>query len=59
MERLVHSEAIARAHAINGNKEEYAKNYMLAKAAGEKLEKEEDKKVFMSDLKSEPWNGMK
>ena len=45
-------EALARAHAIAGNKEEY-KNYLeLAKKAGEKIIKKEDKEYFFSELKN-------
>lgn len=52
-------EALARAYAISGNKEEFKKNFDLANEAGEKIQGKEDKEIFMGDLKSGTWNGMK
>ncbi len=52
-------EAMARANAASGNKIETEKYYNLATEAGNKIEKEEDRKLFFDDLKSEPWYGMK
>lgn len=48
-------EAMARAYAIAGDKETESKKYItLAKEAGEKIKKEEDKKYFFSELESIP-----
>ncbi|NHJ05023.1 MAG: hypothetical protein EAX90_09380 [Candidatus Heimdallarchaeota archaeon] len=43
-------EALARAYAIAGNKEEYLKNLTLAKIAGEKIAKKDDKDYFLTEL---------
>lgn len=45
-------EAVARAHAIAGNKKECQKNIQLAKEAGEQIAKKEDKDYFFSELKT-------
>ena len=45
-------EAVARAHAIAGNKKECQKNTQLAKQAGEQIAKKEDKDYFFSELKT-------
>lgn len=52
-------EALARANAISGNKEEFKKNHDLALKAAEEISDMEDRNVFLSDLDSGPWNGMK
>lgn len=45
-------EAMARAHSVVGNKDKVTKYLELAKEAGVKIEKEDDKKYFMSELES-------
>lgn len=52
-------EAMARANAALGKKSEYEKYFQLAKEAGEKIKGKEDKDVFIGDLESGPWYGMK
>jgi len=51
-------EALARANACNNNGENCKKHYAIAKELGEKIADNEDKKIFMSDLTSDPWFGM-
>jgi hypothetical protein len=51
-------EALARSRALTGNQPEYEKYHQLAAEAGENIENEEDKKLFLSDLAAEPWFGM-
>jgi len=51
-------EAVARAYALKGDKTETEKYIKLAKETGEKIEGEEDRKIFLDDLNAEPWNGM-
>ena len=45
-------EAMARAHAIAGNKTRCEKYLRLAEEAGEHIEKKEDKTYFISELKT-------
>lgn len=45
-------EAMARAHAIAKNSNEASKYFTLAEKASEKIAKDEDKKYFLSELKS-------
>ena len=45
-------EAMARAHAIAGNKTNCEKNLRLAEAAGEQIKKKEDKDYFLDELKT-------
>ncbi|MBC8214121.1 MAG: hypothetical protein ISR90_00195 [Candidatus Marinimicrobia bacterium] len=52
-------ECMARALACLGKTKEYTKFYDLAESFGNKIEGEEDKKIFLSDLKSQPWFGAK
>lgn len=52
-------EAMARACALNGDKDNYEKHYDLAKEAGEKIEKKEDRDYFFKDLDAGKWFGMK
>jgi tetratricopeptide (TPR) repeat protein len=52
-------EGVARAEALAGNAEE-AKQYLkLATEAGEKIEDEESKGIFVGDLESGDWYGVK
>lgn len=52
-------EGLARAFAASGNKSEFEKYHKLAKEAGGKIEKKENRELFLNDLKSEPWFKMK
>jgi hypothetical protein len=45
-------EAVARAHAIAGNKSECEKYTKLAKEAGEQIKKKEDRNYFFSEVKT-------
>ena len=45
-------EAMARAHAIAGDKAEKGKYLKLAKEAGDKIKKKEDREYFFSELKT-------
>jgi hypothetical protein len=51
-------EAMARANAAAGNAQEAVKYLNLARAAAEKIELDEDRQLFISDLKAEPWYGI-
>jgi hypothetical protein len=51
--------AMARANAAVGNKSEFEKYFKLAKEAGEKIEKKENKELFLSDLEAGPWYNMR
>ena len=48
-------EALARANAALGNKKECAKWLEKAQEAGTLIQREEDKKYFITDLESAPW----
>jgi hypothetical protein len=52
-------EAMARAQALNGNKEEFKKYYQMAMDAGKKIKEEGDKKQFDKDMNDNYWFGMK
>lgn len=45
-------EAMARAHAVAGDKSDCEKYIKLAKEAGEQIKKKEDKDLFFGDLKT-------
>jgi pentatricopeptide repeat protein len=51
-------ESLARAHAASGNIEEAKDYFEKALKAGNVIKKEEDKKLFMSDLNTGPWYGI-
>ena len=48
-------ECKARAYASLGQSEKMNKCFLNAKAAGETIKKDTDRKLFFSDLQSEPW----
>ena len=48
-------EALARANAALGNKKECVKWLEKAQVTGTLIQREEDKKYFVSDLESAPW----
>ena len=50
-------EALARAHAASGNKDECNSWHKKAWEAGDLIGGVEDKKIFDGDLKAEPWFG--
>lgn len=47
-------EAMARAHAVAGDKSDCEKYIKLAKEAGEQIKKKEDKDLFFGDIKTVP-----
>ena len=51
-------EAVARAHAIAGDWKEAQRFVLKAQEAGEKIAEAEDREIFFSQLKAEPWNGV-
>ena len=52
-------EALARANAVLGNKNECVKYLEKAQETGSLISNEDDKKYFISDLESTPWFGCK
>jgi hypothetical protein len=52
-------EALARAHAISGNKAEAQKYIALAQKAGEAIQGQDDRDTFFQELNGGNWNGMK
>ena len=52
-------ECKARAYAALDSPQKMNKCYSNAKASGEKIKKNKDKKLFFSDLYSEPWYDIK
>lgn len=52
-------ECMARAHAVSNNKKEFEKFAKLARDAGEKIEKKEDKDYFFKDFDDGEWFGFK
>ena len=48
-------EGMARALACNHYLEEAEKYHVMARHAGEKIRKEEDRNIFITDLEGEPW----
>ena len=52
-------EAMARAFALNGMKEDFEHFHQLAAEASEQIGEIEDKEVFLKDLDTAPWFGMK
>lgn len=52
-------EAMARAHALNQNSEEFQKFYHMAVDAGKLIKEEADRNQFNADMNDENWFGMK
>lgn len=52
-------EGIARAHALDGNVDEAKKFLRLAEKAGNAIAEREDKEIFMGDLQSGDWYGVR
>lgn len=51
--------ALARAHALAGNREEGSYYLTLADDAGKAIDDDEDKKIFMGDFETSKWFGIK
>ncbi|HZA25512.1 MAG TPA: hypothetical protein VFA32_23430 [Dehalococcoidia bacterium] len=49
-------EGVARANAVAGNRNEALKYRQLADAAGQSIENEEDKRIFLADFNTGCWN---
>jgi hypothetical protein len=43
-------EALARAHAVGGNRQEAERHLVLARDAGEKIAEDDDRELLLSDL---------
>ncbi len=52
-------EAMARANAMNGNKIDFEQYYVLALKAADQISETNDKDLFLAELNSDPWFGMK
>ncbi|HCC78227.1 MAG: hypothetical protein A2X25_01330 [Chloroflexi bacterium GWB2_49_20] len=52
-------EALARAHALDGNREAARKYLLLAEEAGRFIQGEEDRKIFLGDFNAGEWYGLK
>ncbi len=52
-------EAIARAYAVNGEKQEARKYIELAKKAGEAIQNNRDRDIFFLEFNGGDWNGAK
>jgi hypothetical protein len=52
-------EAVARAHAVNGDKAGAKKYIEMAKNAGEAIKGKEDRDIFFAEFNGGNWNGMK
>jgi hypothetical protein len=52
-------EAVARAHAIGGDKAGAMKYIEMAQKAGEAIKEKEDRDIFFAEFNGGNWNGMK
>lgn len=52
-------EALARAYAAAGDRAGFQRHYSAAQVLGENIEDPDDKKQLFSDLKTDPWYGMR
>jgi tetratricopeptide (TPR) repeat protein len=52
-------EGIARAHALAGKEDEAKKFLQLAEEAGDEIEENEDKEIFLGDLRGGNWYGIR
>lgn len=52
-------EALARANAVSGKRDEAEKYVALAQAAGQEIEDEEGRGIFFGDLKGGNWHGLR
>ncbi|MBI1794419.1 MAG: hypothetical protein HYR70_09520 [Chloroflexi bacterium] len=52
-------EALARAHAVNGNRTEARKFIDMAQKAGEAIKEKDEREVFFAEFNGGEWKGMK
>ncbi len=52
-------EAMARAYALLGQREDYEKCLTLAQEAGERIQDPEDREIFFGDFTGGPWYGLR
>ena len=52
-------EAVARAHAIDGDQSGAKKYIELAQQAGDAIKEKEDRDIFFAEFNGGNWNGMK
>jgi hypothetical protein len=52
-------EAVARANALAGNQEEASRNVQKAEELGRAIANDEDKRIFLADLESGNWVGLR
>jgi tetratricopeptide (TPR) repeat protein len=52
-------ESVARAHAVAGNREQALQYIELAHQAGEAIEADENKKIFVGDFDGGDWHGLR
>jgi hypothetical protein len=52
-------EAVARANALAGNQEEASRSIQKAEELGRAIANDEDKRIFLADLESGNWVGLK
>ena len=50
-------EALARAHAVAGERVEAGQFLQKAREAGEKIAETDDREIFFAELRGGPWNG--
>jgi hypothetical protein len=58
-DRAFACEALARTHAIAGDKAEAARYVQRAEDAGKAITDPEDSKVFLDEFNAQPWNGLR
>lgn len=58
-DRAYAHEGMARAHAVARNREEALKYLALAEAAGQAIADDEDRQIFLDDLNSGDWSGVR
>ena len=52
-------ESMARAHAVAGNSEEALRYIDLARKAGEAIQADENREIFVSDFDGGDWHGLR
>jgi hypothetical protein len=52
-------EAMARAYALSGQREDCEKYLALAQEAGERIQDSEDREIFLGDFTGGPWHGLR
>jgi len=58
-DRAYAHESVARANAVAGNREQALRMVELAQGAGQTIEDEENRQMFLGDLNSGNWGGLK